>query len=42
MHIANYNVRTLLSEENLLEMEEELSHIKCDVESLSEGKEKNM
>ncbi|XP_072395205.1 uncharacterized protein [Diabrotica undecimpunctata] len=36
MYIATYNVRTLSSEEKLLELEEELKHIKWDVMGLCE------
>lgn len=40
LYIASYNVRTLLSDQKLLELEEELQEIKWDIASVNpEGEE---
>lgn len=41
LHIATYNVRTLSTESKLLELEEELDHIKWDILGLSEIRTKD-
>lgn len=40
MHIATYNVRTLSSKENLVELEQKLKHIKLDIVGFSKVKRK--